>query len=441
MLKSGKGWLWTVAAGAPLAVLMAWALASFSTPMASLAGVDRLLSEGKFDEARRRAAAYIADNPASRMGNRYYAQAVIGSIESSKRTDPNADPATFHADAESGEKALKRITGGSPEERALVELEIGKLLYYEGRWKLAEERWKAALALDPKVPEAGWALLDLYYLEGREDEAHELAMKLYATEPDPRDRALLLLELVRRDAQPPDPESIVKLLGPIIKINPDDLAARVAYGSACVKRSDPETGLKILGEVVRDAPGDVNARVGLLNALETVDPDEGLKRAVAELPRDLADDPKLASFAGRIAQDKRDWPAAIAAYRKAWKSRPFDAKLTYRLGRALRLAGDAEAAAKFAAEFEARVGAYESARTKIRDLHQEANNTPDLGVASHPDLYERLARLRESMGRDDEARLWRDLSAKLAAQAPAVTEIPKIPGVIDEDALKLLPAK
>ena len=43
---------------------------------------------------------------------------------------------------------------------------------------------------------------------------------------------------------------------------------------------------------------------------------------------------------------------------------------------------------------------------KHRGLYYEAIAMPTLGVVSQPDLYHRLADLRERMGRRDEARGW-----------------------------------
>ena len=74
----------------------------------------------------------------------------------------------------------------------------------------AEEAWLEAIRSDPTAPEAGFHLLNLYYLQGREEEARRLALRLYEAEPDPHDRVLLLLELIRPDARPPAPASLVK---------------------------------------------------------------------------------------------------------------------------------------------------------------------------------------------------------------------------------------
>ncbi len=45
----------------------------------------------------------------------------------------------------------------------------------------------------------------------------------------------------------------------------------------------------------------------------------------------------------------------------------------------------------------------------MRALFDEANADKTLGISPHPDLYHRLADVRERMGRDDEALAWHRL--------------------------------
>ena len=45
----------------------------------------------------------------------------------------------------------------------------------------------------------------------------------------------------------------------------------------------------------------------------------------------------------------------------------------------------------------------------MRPAYEEARAVADLGVSPHPELYHRLADLRERMGRPDEARAWHRL--------------------------------
>src|SRR5262249_17433930 len=54
--------------------------------------------------------------------------------------------------------------------------------------------------------------------------------------------------------------------------------------------------------------------------------------------------------------------------------------------------------------------AYQAALRDVRPLYEEANAIKTVGVEPHPDLYRRLADLRERMGLRDEARAWHRLA-------------------------------
>src|SRR5262249_17446677 len=86
----------------------------------------------------------------------------------------------------------------------------------------AESCLLPAPRLDRRVPEAAWALLELYYLEGRGEEARRLALRQHEIEPDPHDRVQFLLELLRQDAEPPEPGSQAARFGPVVRAHPDD---------------------------------------------------------------------------------------------------------------------------------------------------------------------------------------------------------------------------
>ena len=102
---------------------------------------------------------------------------------------------------------LGTIRPDTPQQAALVKFFEGKAHYQQGRYDLAETCWTEALRLDPIVPEAGWALIDLLDKEGRTEEAHRLGMRLHEIEPDPRDRVRILLEMSRLDIETPEPLS------------------------------------------------------------------------------------------------------------------------------------------------------------------------------------------------------------------------------------------
>jgi tetratricopeptide (TPR) repeat protein len=52
---------------------------------------------------------------------------------------------------------------------------------------------------------------------------------------------------------------------------------------------------------------------------------------------------------------------------------------------------------------------YRNAFKQMRPAYEEARAIQPLGLEPHPELYHRLAGLREQMGRFDEARAWHRL--------------------------------
>ena len=61
---------------------------------------------------------------------------------------------------------------------------------------------------------------------------------------------------------------------------------------------------------------------------------------------------------------------------------------------------------------------FEDAFERMRGVYEEAMREPTLGVAPHPELYHRLADLREQMGRPDEAPAWHRLVLRDDAADP-----------------------
>src|SRR5262249_19005394 len=62
-----------------------------------------------------------------------------------------------------------------------------------------------------------------------------------------------------------------------------------------------------------------------------------------------------------------------------------------------------------AEQFGRKIQAARKARAQLRAVYDEANADKTLGIAPHPDLFHRLADLRELMGREDEALAWHSL--------------------------------
>jgi tetratricopeptide (TPR) repeat protein len=376
-----------------LALLIAGAVlvvVSRRKPSASLDGLQPLLATRRFDQAESLIREYLKIHPTSVQGNMLMAQVAL------ERDDQKPRLALDH---------LGRINARDHATRAIVMLNLGKAYSALGWNDRAEMAWKAALKLEPRVPEAGWNLLGLYYVEGRRAEAHRFGMALRVTEPDPRDRAQLLLELVRHDAQPLGPDSLMLTLEPIVRKYPRDLHMAIALGLALVRNSRVDEGLSNLRDLAERFALDSDARDALLLGLDEAGKFDDLASEMDRLPSAMVSDPRFDRHRGAIAQQRQDWPVAAEQYESAWRRDPSDFRVLYRLSRALRMAGrmaDADT-------FDQKVHAAQDAKDQILPLYEEANAVKTLGTAPHPDIYHRLANLRERMGRDDEAIAWHSM--------------------------------
>ena len=192
------------------------------------------------------------------------------------------------------ERALEHLRAIKPDsvtQAALVKFYEGKAQYQRQRYDLAEACWNQALALDPIVPEAGWALVDLLDKESRREEAHRLGMRIHEVEPDPRDRVRILLEMIRVDIETPDPLSQVLLFEPIVKAHPEHLPLCITVGTALVRVNRSDEGLKLLAEAVGHHPEAPEAWDAWLDGLYGASEVDKLAAEFAKLPRALATAP------------------------------------------------------------------------------------------------------------------------------------------------------
>ena len=362
-------------------------------PGESLDGLAPLLRARRLDEAEERLRAFLRRNPDSVQGNILMAQVALD------REDQKPELALAH---------LGRVRMADRATLAIVRLNEGKAHSSQGRNDRAESAWKEALRLDPRVPEAGWDLLGLYYVQGRRADARRLAMSLFPVEPDPRDRAQLLLELVRQDAQPIGADSIIKTFEQQAHDHPEDFHTAIAVGLALIRNGRPEEGLPILRAAVERHGDDADTWDALLQGLDEARRTEELAEALEKVPAGLAADIRFERHRAVIAQEHRDWPKAADAYLLAWKWDPSDFRVLYRLSRALQAAGRTDEARAF----DQRVRAAQEARDQVLPLYREADAVKTLGIAPHSDLYHRLADLRERMGRLDESLAWHGLALR-----------------------------
>jgi len=371
----------------------------------------KLAEAGRYDEAEAKLRARLAADPDDGASHLLLAQLAL------KRGD---SPET-HGGRSREEWArlaldhLRCVHPSNPRMEVTFQLCRGRALDHLLRFDEAEAAWLEALKLDPTAPEAGWHLLNRYYLQGREEEARRLALRLYEVEPDPHDRVLLLLELVRPDARPPDPGLIVKLLEPVVHQHPDDLHSGVAVGLAGVRAGQVEDGIEQLRRVVQIHPDRVEAWEGLLTGLDESGQIDIMEEELERLPAALAESPRLVKHRARVAQGSNRWREAVELFRRAQVAEPYNRVIEYRLSRALRHVSETAEADRL----EQRVRRRDVAIQELRPLYAQAIAIPGLGSRAHAGLYQRIAETRERMQLRDEARAWHRLVLRDDPKNPA----------------------
>ena len=324
---------------------------------------------------------------------------------------------------------LRAVQPNSPKQAALVRFFEGKAHYQQRRYDLAESCWTEALRLDPMVPEAGWVLIDLLDKEGRTDEAHRLGMRLHEIERDPRDRVKILLEMSRLDIEAPEPLSQTSLFEPLFKEHPENFPLAITVGLAMIRVNRGDEGLSVLHDALSRNFDSPKAWDAWLTGLYEASTSDKLLEEFARLPESLVSDPRFAKHEGMIAQNAMDWPKAVRAYRRALAYEPYNQSVIYRLRFVLRAAGEMteferidRMYATFKEAFRQMRGSYFESNDRSEDpniLQKDFKETrgayyetlaiKHLGLKPYPELYQRLADLREKMGRFDEARAWHRL--------------------------------
>lgn len=359
----------------------------------------RLVKEGSIEPASAVVLRYLADRPDEIAGYQFLSNLL-------DRDPPAPNPAHVLS-------GLQKVAPRNRATQSLHALNRGKAWYRLARYDAAEAAWLEALRIDPAVPEAVWALLSLYYVQSRERDARRLALEQYRFEPDGRDRVLLLLQLIRADAQPPAPAAIALSLARIEAENPKDLHSMIALGLALVDDSRSEEGLAVLERQVARRPGNLDAIEGFLLGLNLAGETERLASFLEKLPPPTARSDRLAWFQGRAAESRRDWQAAAIAYERAARSELPGTKalreVLHRWQQALRLAGRSKEANAVIARFKR----LEAAEIAIRALYDEADRASgSLGVAPHARLYRSIAKALIDLNRFAEARLWLRLAVR-----------------------------
>ena len=385
-----------LAAAIGLVGFVAWWLRS----RPSLDGVARRIDSGQYRAAEGQLREYLGTFPGDELARLMLARIVVD------RAEP--DPLL----------ALKLVDGlrpADPHRAGLARAIEGDAYFWDRRYDQAEPAWLEALRIEPTIAEVGWKLLNVYAMQGRDDDSTRLALRLFATETDPRDRVQLLLQLLRQVAHPIEAGSIVHALEPVVKANPGDLHSSRALGTALIRSGRVAEGLTLLRRVVDAHRDDPDAWPAYLDGLIEVGDLDELDRALERVPRSLAVCPRFDAPRGWLASQRLDLDNAAKAYRRALNARPSDPSLAYRLKVALRQGRKLEELA----ELSPRLDAIARFPDVARDLFDRISSLPDLGLKTCPEVFREAAAALRLVERLEEADAWARIADDPSQRLPS----------------------
>lgn len=313
------------------------------------------------------------------------------------------------------DQALKEVDAvlplvRSPQAQAVWKTVQGKAWVIEKQNAKAEAALLEARRLDPKVAEAGWLLIQLYYQQGRQAENRDLILELHGIEPDPIDRVRLILEPLRQEAQPLAAAGVIPFLESSIKNDLEDWRSLIALGAAQVKDGRTEEGLKILKEVVDRSPN-LDSWVAYLAGLDDGGEHSRIVEEFAKIPADLAKHPRMLPFQARIAQEKKDFPAAASALEQAVQTQPDNLKLRYRLARLLQQMGRSADYKRHEELHDEQKKALAEQKTIYESISKGDSQTLT------PALMRRIAEIRDLLGQTRESEIWRAIALERESQS------------------------
>ncbi len=277
----------------------------------------------------------------------------------------------------------------------------GQIYHGLHQWSLAEKLWKEALRLDPRLPEVGWHLIEMYFIEERLKEAAALALQQFRVEPEPHDRVLWLLEIVRQEHERIAPGEAIRMLEPVRLHDPENLYVLRLIGRNYITLGRISEGIDRLNEALRLDPDNLDTWFFLVWALYEQGEFDRVGKLWSALPESAWDDARFLRYHGMWLEAQGRQQEALADYEKGIQLAPFDRKLRYQLAQLLRRLGRDREADVHAEQ----AVAIDQARERLGQLYQETRAIND---DPSPDVCRQFAQCWEAMGRLDQAQAWRE---------------------------------
>jgi len=220
-----------------------------------------------------------------------------------------------------------------------IRANLGAALAGLGRYEEAIKEYKLALKLAPSTP--GLSMNLAYYKMGRLDEASALLAKAHkAAQPNNYQATLLLGDCYLRMGQN---KETIRILQPVAKDRPDDLAVAYMLGTAYIRDKQLQEGAVLIDRILRNGDSaETHLLLGMtkFEALEYPAAIADLNKA-AEMNPDL---PDVYSYLGQAQMESGDMTSARASFEKELARNPNDFESNLRLAVIVKQDGDYEKA-------------------------------------------------------------------------------------------------
>lgn len=237
-----------------------------------------------------------------------------------------------------GDAGVEMMTSipDSAREAAGARLAIGNYYWDRAEFARAESGWIEARRINPRVPEAGWWLLDLYQTQGRLADAQRLALEMYDVEPDARDRVGLLWELIRQEHERLEPRVARDRMRAAVKNQPDDLNSQIALVRSYIGLGEPARAVELGRDLVAKHAESVRLWEALLDALIESGDFDAIRQLLSTMPPAVAADWRIRRSRAMLLESEGDWLAARDLLERVLAEQPAERKIHFRLSRVLR---------------------------------------------------------------------------------------------------------
>ncbi len=395
--RAGARWValggWLLAVG--LLAWGGWRLVRDFSPLPGLAQIERLIQKQHLSEAETALRSILDRSPDHGDARMMLARLLA------RRGDLRACAEELH-----------RIPHWWPGKRKALFLE-GQTSYESHLARRAEAAWLACVRDDPLHPaEAGLvknaaqALVALYVLQGRVDDARRVLWSAYDQASDAEKPAVLGTR-VRVELERIEPQEAVATMRRFVEADADDHESRRALALALQFAGKPAEADRAIERCLRERPTDPTVWRTWLEILQDRNDPVALKQAIdqSDQARSLTRDPSLLKALAAALENEGNLERAAEALRDALAADPFDEEVHYRMARVMLRLGEDRAAAEHRARHQVLRDARD-ALPKALSEYGDASRTSTDGARVQLAIQQ-LGDLCETLGWPRLAEAWR----------------------------------